>query len=1022
MKKFALAAIAALLLSTQAFAQGSTTINNLPPAPVPLTGTESVPLSQAGQTVKTTVGQLRAAYSGATAPLVPVMWQLWVDTTTNPAIVKQYDGTTWVVQGYIDTAAHTYVSALPNATANTVLAGPASGSTGPITARSLVGADLPNPGAAKGGVLAAAAITHNFLTGIGTNGVPTVAQPGAADLSNGTSGTGQVALTNSPAFTGTPTAPTPSGTDATTKVATTAFVQALIASGRVGQVIVPCLNTSADQPALTAAAAALIANQTLVPVGTCAMSNTLTMATANTVLDLSLAKLVPLVNPGAPISFVAVTADHVRVLGDGAGGCDGVSTSFANFKTCVIAMGNPGGNGIPIYGLQVDGLYITRLSLETADMYAIEISSCVGCTVSHNYLYRNGHTTGPSAYLTGTGIYTQYCNSCDIHDNYIDIVSYAGINVSAGLNNKVHHNTIIRTDLFSLKGGFGVGWTVSSDTTPTTSCFSTRGVVDGMWWPGQQILIKSAGVPPPFGMVKTITKVTGSPNYWTVCLYAPMNAVPAVNDEIQPMDTGTLVDGNSIVLSGADAMDFNGSWAIKIVNNYVGLAGWYQPNGSTAGIAGWGIWVGYDPQAGYNKFYYGSATISGNTIENPWGSCVAAFSSYLDLKVQDNHCINPNLNNDNSEGGYRIHLNFYRPQNLVFTGNSSTGGHGPCLILGYLAGGLVANNICSGEEGMTLDSTNSVTVASNFMTITGTKASVTASIAGTTMTVTAVGSGTLQKQQVLTGAGITAGTTITGFGTGTGGTGTYTVSLTQTAASTAVTAQPYGVITTNQSANPSSGVYANANMINMVNGGVGLWQDDASASVMLADLNNQISGATTANSGFSLPACTSAASALTYSLAAGWGCNTSINAATLGGATFASPGAIGGTTPAAGTFTAASAGTVAATTNSNSSVASAGGINCQYNSSGFTTGQVVTMSNCPLVEPAVALVSVMTGQFASTGTHGLYLVSRTGSSSNITAITNNADVAIAVDGSNHVTVTNASGANRTIEAAVTRLF
>lgn len=65
---------------------------------------------------------------------------------------------------------------------------------------------------------------------------------------------------------------------------------------------------------------------------------------------------------------------------------------------------------------------------------------------------------------------------------------------------------------------------------------------------------------------------------------------------------------------------------------------------------------------------------------------------------------------------------------------------------------------------------------------------VTGSIAGTTLTVTAVTSGTLFVGQVLAGAGVTANTTITALGTGTGGAGTYTVSINQTAASTAVTA------------------------------------------------------------------------------------------------------------------------------------------------------------------------------------------------------------------------------------------
>jgi hypothetical protein len=67
-------------------------------------------------------------------------------------------------------------------------------------------------------------------------------------------------------------------------------------------------------------------------------------------------------------------------------------------------------------------------------------------------------------------------------------------------------------------------------------------------------------------------------------------------------------------------------------------------------------------------------------------------------------------------------------------------------------------------------------------------ASFTGSISGTTLTVSAIGSGTIAVGGVLTDStgNIMAGTTITAFGSGTGGTGTYTVSLSQTVGSEAM--------------------------------------------------------------------------------------------------------------------------------------------------------------------------------------------------------------------------------------------
>lgn len=73
----------------------------------------------------------------------------------------------------------------------------------------------------------------------------------------------------------------------------------------------------------------------------------------------------------------------------------------------------------------------------------------------------------------------------------------------------------------------------------------------------------------------------------------------------------------------------------------------------------------------------------------------------------------------------------------------------------------------------------------------GPQSQFTGSISGTTLTVTAAGSVPLAVGQTIYGAGVSAGTTITGLGTGTGGTGTYTVSTSQTVSSESMTAAAY---------------------------------------------------------------------------------------------------------------------------------------------------------------------------------------------------------------------------------------
>jgi hypothetical protein len=74
-----------------------------------------------------------------------------------------------------------------------------------------------------------------------------------------------------------------------------------------------------------------------------------------------------------------------------------------------------------------------------------------------------------------------------------------------------------------------------------------------------------------------------------------------------------------------------------------------------------------------------------------------------------------------------------------------------------------------------------------------TTASFTASTSGTTLTVTAVSAGSLAIGQVITASGIAANTRITALGTGTGGTGTYTISVSQTLSSRAMTSVVAGI-------------------------------------------------------------------------------------------------------------------------------------------------------------------------------------------------------------------------------------
>ena len=123
----------------------------------------------------------------------------------------------------------------------------------------------------------------------------------------------------------------------------------------------------------------------------------------------------------------------------------------------------------------------------------------------------------------------------------------------------------------------------------------------------------------------------------------------------------------------------------------------------------------------------------------------------------------------------------------ITAGNATNGLAFSCDNTGALD---IKTGTGSGTTALSIDSSQIVTMNGGVQRplLSGTAASTAAAsfigvISGTTLTVTSVVSGTIQIGQVLSGVGVTAGTSIVAFGTGTGGAGTYTVSTSQTVAS-----------------------------------------------------------------------------------------------------------------------------------------------------------------------------------------------------------------------------------------------
>lgn len=121
--------------------------------------------------------------------------------------------------------------------------------------------------------------------------------------------------------------------------------------------------------------------------------------------------------------------------------------------------------------------------------------------------------------------------------------------------------------------------------------------------------------------------------------------------------------------------------------------------------------------------------------------------------------------------------NFTVGGNLAVTGTSAFTG------ASTFTGAVTLNNLILNGT-LTLDD---ILTLANKLKVQRTNFAGTGAISGTTLTITVATSGALYVGSLLTGTGVTAGTTITAFGTGAGGTGTYTVSASQTVASTAIT-------------------------------------------------------------------------------------------------------------------------------------------------------------------------------------------------------------------------------------------
>lgn len=161
---------------------------------------------------------------------------------------------------------------------------------------------------------------------------------------------------------------------------------------------------------------------------------------------------------------------------------------------------------------------------------------------------------------------------------------------------------------------------------------------------------------------------------------------------------------------------------------------------------------------------------------------------------------------------------------------------------------------------------------------------------------------------------------------------------------------------------------------------VPVWGNIAATSLSAQAANTVVgnfTGSSASPTAFVMPSCTGATNALGYTSGTGIVCNGSINAATLGGATFASPGAIGSTTASTGRFTSVTATTGGASITGGLTVAS-GGASITGGLT-MTTGAITPVSTSGIVGTTTNdnAVAGAVGEYTSASNTGTSLTTAT---------------------------------------------
>jgi hypothetical protein len=106
-------AVVALLVSIGSALAGGSTIN--PAIPAQGSPTASAPIRGNFAAAATDINNILSMFAGTTQPPSPVTFSMWAQTGVNPSPISMFDGTQYVVSGFLDRTAHTYTPTISSA-------------------------------------------------------------------------------------------------------------------------------------------------------------------------------------------------------------------------------------------------------------------------------------------------------------------------------------------------------------------------------------------------------------------------------------------------------------------------------------------------------------------------------------------------------------------------------------------------------------------------------------------------------------------------------------------------------------------------------------------------------------------------------------------------------------------------------------------------------------------------------------------------------------------------------------------